>query len=85
MGCLLMFQSMDQIKPNLPVCGLQVWASDAGVSSKPPTDLVWKNHSSWGSGKDVHVVLSNPQGEVRLYVFYDYMFFWVLTYWFALI
>uniref|UniRef100_A0A7N6A4D8 Lamin B1 n=1 Tax=Anabas testudineus TaxID=64144 RepID=A0A7N6A4D8_ANATE len=40
-----------------------VWASDSGVSSKPPTDLIWKNHSSWGSGKDVHVVLSNPQGE----------------------
>ncbi|XP_022600306.1 lamin-B1 [Seriola dumerili] len=40
-----------------------VWASDAGVSSKPPTDLVWKNQSSWGSGEDVHVVLTNPQGE----------------------
>ncbi|XP_034403181.1 lamin-B1 [Cyclopterus lumpus] len=40
-----------------------VWASDAGVSSKPPTDLVWKNHSSWGSGVDVQVGLINPQGE----------------------
>ncbi|XP_042365338.1 LOW QUALITY PROTEIN: lamin-B1 [Plectropomus leopardus] len=40
-----------------------VWASDAGVSSKPPTDLVWKNQTSWGSGEDVHVVLINPQGE----------------------
>ncbi|XP_070706692.1 lamin-B1 [Pempheris klunzingeri] len=40
-----------------------VWASDAGVSSKPPTDLVWKNHPSWGSGEDVHVVLIDPQGE----------------------
>ncbi|KAF1377124.1 hypothetical protein PFLUV_G00197310 [Perca fluviatilis] len=40
-----------------------VWASDAGVSSKPPTDLLWKNQSSWGSGLDVHVVLTNPQGE----------------------
>uniref|UniRef100_A0A3B4Y040 Lamin B1 n=1 Tax=Seriola lalandi dorsalis TaxID=1841481 RepID=A0A3B4Y040_SERLL len=43
--------------------GDEVWASDAGVSSKPPTDLVWKNQSSWGSGEDVHVVLTNPQGE----------------------
>ncbi|XP_053195979.1 lamin-B1 [Scomber japonicus] len=42
---------------------VMVWASDAGVSSKPPTDLVWKNQSSWGSGEDVHVVLINPQGE----------------------
>ncbi|KAL6097284.1 lmnb1 [Pungitius sinensis] len=40
-----------------------VWASDAGVSSKPPTDLVWKNRSSWGSGVDVQVALVNPQGE----------------------
>ncbi|GAA6227229.1 lamin-B1 [Lates japonicus] len=40
-----------------------VWASDAGVSSKPPADLVWKNQSSWGPGEDVHVVLINPQGE----------------------
>ncbi|XP_069562512.1 lamin-B1 [Brachyistius frenatus] len=42
---------------------VMIWASDAGVSSKPPTDLVWKNHFSWGSGEDVHVVLINPQGE----------------------
>ncbi|XP_034565047.1 lamin-B1 [Notolabrus celidotus] len=40
-----------------------VWASDAGVSSKPPSDLVWKSQSSWSSGEDVHVVLINPQGE----------------------
>ncbi|XP_049908764.1 lamin-B1 isoform X1 [Epinephelus moara] len=40
-----------------------IWASDAGVSSKPPTDLVWKNQLSWGSGENVHVVLINPQGE----------------------
>uniref|UniRef100_H3CBS3 Lamin B1 n=1 Tax=Tetraodon nigroviridis TaxID=99883 RepID=H3CBS3_TETNG len=40
-----------------------IWASDAGVSSKPPTDLVWKNRSSWASGEDVHVALLNPQGE----------------------
>ncbi|XP_051268265.1 lamin-B1 [Dicentrarchus labrax] len=40
-----------------------VWASNAGVSSKPPTDLVWKNQSSWGSGEDVQVALINPQGE----------------------
>ena len=50
------------LNPNVT---LQVWASDAGVSSKPPTDLVWKNQSSWGSREYVHVVLINPQGEVR--------------------
>ncbi|XP_068191723.1 lamin-B1 [Antennarius striatus] len=40
-----------------------VWASDAGVSAKPPTDLVWKNQSSWGSMEDITVMLLNPQGE----------------------
>nr|XP_019937851.1 PREDICTED: lamin-B1 [Paralichthys olivaceus] len=42
---------------------VMVWASDAGVSSKPPTDLLWKNQSSWVSGEDIHVSLINPQGE----------------------
>ncbi|XP_020505066.2 lamin-B1 [Labrus bergylta] len=42
---------------------VMVWASDAGVSSKPPADLVWKNQSSWSNGEDIHVVLINPQGE----------------------
>ncbi|XP_029108647.1 lamin-B1 isoform X1 [Scleropages formosus] len=40
-----------------------IWASNAGVSSSPPTDLIWKNQSSWGTGQDVLVVLRNPQGE----------------------
>uniref|UniRef100_A0A3Q1CKS5 Lamin B1 n=1 Tax=Amphiprion ocellaris TaxID=80972 RepID=A0A3Q1CKS5_AMPOC len=42
---------------------VMIWACDAGVSPKPPADLVWKNQSSWGSGEDVHVALINPQGE----------------------
>lgn len=42
---------------------VMIWASDAGVSSKSPNNLVWKNQSSWGSGEDVVVVLLNPQGE----------------------
>ncbi|XP_029941103.1 lamin-B1 [Salarias fasciatus] len=40
-----------------------IWASDAGVSSKPPSDLVWKSQTAWRSGEDVHVALVNPQGE----------------------
>uniref|UniRef100_A0A1A7YWC9 Lamin B1 n=1 Tax=Iconisemion striatum TaxID=60296 RepID=A0A1A7YWC9_9TELE len=42
---------------------VMIWASDAGVSSKPPMDLVWKSQNSWASGEDVGVVLINPQGE----------------------
>lgn len=47
---------------------LQVWASNAGVSSNPPTDLVWKGQSSWGTGEDVKVVLTDPQGEVCILI-----------------
>jgi len=39
-----------------------VWASNAGVSSNPPTDLIWKSQA-WGTGEDVQVLLLNPQGE----------------------
>ncbi|KAJ8338665.1 hypothetical protein SKAU_G00354510 [Synaphobranchus kaupii] len=40
-----------------------IWASNAGVSASPPADLIWKNQSSWGTGEDIQVVLTNPQGE----------------------
>ncbi|CAL8322157.1 unnamed protein product [Lota lota] len=40
-----------------------LWASDAGVSANPPTDLLWKGQASWASGQDVCVVLTNTEGE----------------------
>ncbi|XP_038660906.1 lamin-B1 [Scyliorhinus canicula] len=40
-----------------------IWAADAGVTSAPPANLVWKNQSAWGTGTDVKVVLKNSQGE----------------------
>ncbi|KAK4816358.1 hypothetical protein QYF61_015672, partial [Mycteria americana] len=40
-----------------------IWAADAGVTASPPTDLIWKNQNSWGTGEDVKVVLKNFQGE----------------------
>ena len=42
----------------------QIWAANAGVVASPPSDLIWKNQNSWGTGKDVKVVLKNSQGEV---------------------
>ncbi|NWQ81183.1 LMNB1 protein, partial [Columbina picui] len=41
-----------------------IWAANAGVSASPPTDYIWKNQNSWGTGEDVKVVLKNSQGEV---------------------
>ncbi|KAK2511466.1 Lmnb1 [Columba guinea] len=41
-----------------------IWAANAGVSASPPTDLIWKNQNSWGTGEDVKVVLKNSQGEI---------------------
>ncbi|XP_038625851.1 lamin-B1 [Tachyglossus aculeatus] len=40
-----------------------IWAANAGVIANPPTDLIWKNQNSWGTGEDVKVVLKNSQGE----------------------
>ncbi|NXX24085.1 LMNB1 protein, partial [Podargus strigoides] len=40
-----------------------IWAADCGVTASPPTDLIWKNHNSWGTGEDVKVILKNSQGE----------------------
>ncbi|XP_063310215.1 lamin-B1 [Pelobates fuscus] len=40
-----------------------IWAVNAGVPASPPTDLIWKNQSSWGTGEDVQVILKNSQGE----------------------
>ncbi|NWJ09618.1 LMNB1 protein, partial [Crypturellus undulatus] len=40
-----------------------IWAANAGVIASPPTDLIWKNQNSWGTGEDVKVVLKNSQGE----------------------
>ncbi|XP_074023029.1 lamin-B1 [Numenius arquata] len=40
-----------------------IWAANAGITASPPTDLIWKNQNSWGTGKDVKVVLKNSQGE----------------------
>ncbi|KAK1345013.1 hypothetical protein QTO34_013717 [Cnephaeus nilssonii] len=41
----------------------QIWAANAGVTASPPTDLIWKNQNSWGTGEDVKVILRNSQGE----------------------
>uniref|UniRef100_A0A8C9WCB9 Lamin B2 n=1 Tax=Scleropages formosus TaxID=113540 RepID=A0A8C9WCB9_SCLFO len=43
-----------------------VWSSDAGVSHSPPTDLLWKSQSSWGTGDNILTVLVNSEGEVVL-------------------
>lgn len=40
-----------------------IWASDAGVSSNPPTDLIWKNQKSWGTSENVKVLLISSDGE----------------------
>uniref|UniRef100_A0A8B9HPD0 Lamin B2 n=1 Tax=Astyanax mexicanus TaxID=7994 RepID=A0A8B9HPD0_ASTMX len=40
-----------------------VWAADAGVAHSPPSDLLWKSQSSWGSGDETVTVLVNSNGE----------------------
>ncbi|KAJ8277399.1 hypothetical protein GJAV_G00074730 [Gymnothorax javanicus] len=40
-----------------------VWSADAGVSHSPPTDLLWKSQSSWGTGDEILTYLVNSDGE----------------------
>lgn len=40
-----------------------VWAADAGVAHSPPTDLLWKQQSSWGTGDETVTILVNSNGE----------------------
>ncbi|KAK2490214.1 hypothetical protein MC885_001024 [Smutsia gigantea] len=40
-----------------------IWAANAGVIASPPTDLIWKNRNSWGTGEDVKVILKNSHAE----------------------
>ncbi|XP_053490245.1 lamin-B2 [Ictalurus furcatus] len=40
-----------------------VWAADAGVAHSPPSDLLWKSQSNWGSGDETVTLLVNSDGE----------------------
>ncbi|XP_065100501.1 lamin-B2 [Paramisgurnus dabryanus] len=40
-----------------------VWSADAGVSHNPPSDLLWKSQSSWGTGENFLTALINSSGE----------------------
>lgn len=40
-----------------------VWSTDAGVSHSPPSDLLWKSQSSWGTGEKILTFLVNSSGE----------------------
>ncbi|KAM9111933.1 lamin-B2 isoform 1-T1 [Pangshura tecta] len=40
-----------------------IWAADAGVTHSPPSVLVWKNQSSWGTGGEIRTYLVNSDGE----------------------
>ncbi|XP_023657111.2 lamin-A [Paramormyrops kingsleyae] len=40
-----------------------IWASGAGGTHSPPSDLVWKTQSSWGTGDQFKTTLINTSGE----------------------
>ncbi|XP_077082030.1 lamin-B2 [Siphateles boraxobius] len=40
-----------------------VWSANAGVSHSPPSDLLWKSQSSWGTGEKILTSLVNSSGE----------------------
>ncbi|XP_069040928.1 lamin [Lepisosteus oculatus] len=40
-----------------------IWASAAGATHNPPSDMVWKTQSSWGSGDNFQTTLISANGE----------------------
>ncbi|XP_029436040.1 lamin [Rhinatrema bivittatum] len=40
-----------------------IWASGAGATHNPPSDLVWKTQTSWGSGDSIRTALITSNGE----------------------
>ncbi|XP_057898695.1 lamin [Melospiza melodia melodia] len=40
-----------------------IWASGAGATHSPPSNLVWKAQNSWGSGDSLRTALINSNGE----------------------
>ncbi|XP_051928069.1 lamin-A-like isoform X1 [Hippocampus zosterae] len=40
-----------------------IWAAGAGGSHNPPSDLVWKTQSNWGTGDQFQTTLINTNGE----------------------
>uniref|UniRef100_H3CFU2 Lamin A n=1 Tax=Tetraodon nigroviridis TaxID=99883 RepID=H3CFU2_TETNG len=40
-----------------------VWAASANATHNPPTDLVWKNQNSWGTGDLLQTTLISATGE----------------------
>ncbi|XP_061088143.1 lamin-A-like isoform X2 [Conger conger] len=40
-----------------------IWASGAGGTHNPPSDLVWKSQNSWGSGDQFQTTLITANGE----------------------
>ena len=51
----------------------QIWANQGGGQHKPPADLVFRQQSSWGTGKGIKTAVSDNEGKVRdtLYQFAD--------------
>ncbi|XP_053559003.1 lamin-B2 [Bombina bombina] len=42
---------------------VKIYAADAGVAHSPPSVLIWKNQSSWGTGSNIRTYLVNTEEE----------------------
>ena len=43
----------------------KIWANQGGGQHKPPADLVFRQQSSWGSGKGIRTAVTDNEGKVR--------------------
>ena len=51
----------------------KIWANQGGGHHKPPSELVFRQQSSWGTGKGIKTTVIDGSGKVRntLYQFAD--------------
>uniref|UniRef100_A0A6I8SGH8 Lamin B2 n=1 Tax=Xenopus tropicalis TaxID=8364 RepID=A0A6I8SGH8_XENTR len=42
---------------------VKIYSADAGVAHSPPSILVWKNQSTWGTGSNIRTYLVNTEEE----------------------
>uniref|UniRef100_A0A672SMU4 Lamin-B2-like n=1 Tax=Sinocyclocheilus grahami TaxID=75366 RepID=A0A672SMU4_SINGR len=58
---------------------VNVWSADAGVSHSPPSDLLWKSQSSWGTGENILTLLVNSTSFSYKHCFREESHFLVLS------
>lgn len=56
----------------MAACSLQVWAADAVVIHRFPSDLLWKDLKRFRTSLDCATILCEPSGQVSKIIAFPY-------------